>query len=374
MGPLLLPDLDGLSPRVRGNPGKPWPLTAWLRSIPACAGEPPGDVPHAVFFQVYPRVCGGTGTPASSQASAIGLSPRVRGNRLASAGIVVGVGSIPACAGEPSSSRSRIYISRVYPRVCGGTASSIGDRGGGRGLSPRVRGNRSSGTGYRGKSGSIPACAGEPLLPQDYGAPGRVYPRVCGGTGPGRRQSTRPGGLSPRVRGNPQHPGLAQSPAGSIPACAGEPTGWSGGVKPIRVYPRVCGGTQVRNEDGTMRGGLSPRVRGNPRLALSALRPGRSIPACAGEPHVAIGLRQSLQVYPRVCGGTHLAEQDRWIPWGLSPRVRGNRTPPRCPPPWRRSIPACAGEPRTTLSGWRVCRVYPRVCGGTGRCGGFRGV
>ena len=92
------------------------------------------------------------------------------------------------------------------------------------GLSPRVRGNPDSNFDNNGRSGSIPACAGEPLLA--VRAPGCrwVYPRVCGGTSVSEVGASYPPGLSPRVRGNPA---AADSPlydVRSIPACAGEPT------------------------------------------------------------------------------------------------------------------------------------------------------
>ena len=101
-------------------------------------------------------------------------------------------------------------------------------------------------------SGSIPACAGEPLLPQaPAGQIIRVYPRVCGGT-VCRCCRSRAGrtvyprvcggtlhatyarvipdmGLSPRVRGNPLGTGHAEQDDGLL-----------------RVYPRVCGGTSYR--------------------------------------------------------------------------------------------------------------------------------
>ena len=70
-------------------------------------------------------------------------------------------------------------------------------------------------------------------------------------------------GLSPRVRGNPSpEPSLLFHP-GSIPACAGEPS--KPPVWPIqgRVYPRVCGGTNLEMLGGAAEAGLSPRVRGN---------------------------------------------------------------------------------------------------------------
>ena len=71
-----------------------------------------------------------------------------------------------------------------------------------------------------------------------------VYPRVCGGTGPKRQRKSRR----------------------------------------KAVYPRVCGGTRGRRCEVGTRHGLSPRVRGNHqgRRPTDAAR--GSIPACAGEP------------------------------------------------------------------------------------------
>ena len=51
---------------------------------------------------VYPRVCGGTRARSAGEPKAHGLSPRVRGNLSGVISVVSCVGSIPACAGEPS--------------------------------------------------------------------------------------------------------------------------------------------------------------------------------------------------------------------------------------------------------------------------------
>ena len=72
--------------------------------------------------------------------------------------------------------------------------------------------------------------------------------------------------------------------------------------------------------------GLSPRVRGNPRRLPTLAVYRRSIPACAGEPNQAPAAGQCAEVYPRVCGGTAVAGKLLTHPAGLSPRVRGNRS------------------------------------------------
>ena len=71
--------------------------------------------------------------------------------------------------------------------------------------------------------------------------------------------------------------------------------------------------------------GLSPRVRGNRARYPATPSLCRSIPACAGEPAVGYPGRLTQWVYPRVCGGTNLRSAVLLLIRGLSPRVRGNR-------------------------------------------------
>ena len=172
-------------------------------------------------------------------------------------------GSIPACAGEPSLAGVSLSISPVYPRVCGGTAIQLGVHLFYRGLSPRVRGNLAYDNPGDRVFGSIPACAGEPsLYPMRYSFL-TVYPRVCGGTRVGIHYGHAMWGLSPRVRGN--HLGLVRwaERTGSIPACAGEPAYLCAYKAKLPVYPRVCGGTHLGFWLKSPHVGLSPRVRGN---------------------------------------------------------------------------------------------------------------
>ena len=152
---------------------------------------------------VYPRVCGGTLRTASAWRRVTGLSPRVRGNPLAPDVAFGDARSIPACAGEPIPGNAVGTVAKVYPRVCGGTFIKPIRGRPYIGLSPRVRGNRADGFRRQAAHGSIPACAGEPVI--------------------GHFVGDKNHGLSPRVRGN--HLFL------------GRP------VKRHWVYPRVCGGT-----------------------------------------------------------------------------------------------------------------------------------
>ena len=150
-----------------------------------------------------------------------GLSPRVRGNRGQKGHLYLRSGSIPACTGEPQGPQNPSLTEKVYPRVYGGTESALRTTGTVAGLSPRVRGNPSAGVDADSQERSIPACTGEPWAP-----------------------ATRPGGTTvyPRVYGEPS------SPPPHTPHS--------------KVYPRVYGGTRGTPPKVCSFYGLSPRVRG----------------------------------------------------------------------------------------------------------------
>ena len=213
--------------------------------------------------------------------------------------------------------------------------------------------------------GSIPARAGEPP-PSTCGKCGRwVYPRACGGTRGVDGVGVYRRGLSPRVRGNQPGYRHAALHGGSIPARAGEPPDEAGSHPPDEVYPRACGGTTAAGVDDTAVAGLSPRVRGNHAGQQDDHLDVGSIPARAGEPRAGLVAGQHDGVYPRACGGTITFLSVRGRRHGLSPRVRGNLLCGGGGYPRRRSIPARAGEPRTTPGTADSREVYPRACGGT---------
>ncbi len=235
----------------------------------------------------------------------------------------------------------------VYPRVYGGTVCVARQSRQSPGLSPRVRGNLGDGRRAGPCGGSIPACTGEPAKALDcpVGA----------------------GGLSPRVRGNLTRRGWLSACIGSIPACTGEPPRFAAGRDFYRVYPRVYGGTGAAVKFNPSMSGLSPRVRGNPRVKENAKIAHGSIPACTGEPQSQGKCQDCSRVYPRVYGGTESAPKPAQAFRGLSPRVRGNPVLSQMQPLLSGSIPACTGEPRPVRSPIARHSVYPRVYGGTAR-------
>ena len=160
----LMPNstLSGLSPRVRGNRAITCGGSPPSRSIPACAGQPTASGVAVRTRRVYPRVCGATHIGKDRTESLDGLSPRVRGNPRAVNLCGERKGSIPACAGQPPCGLRVGAVASVYPRVCGATCSPPAIVASRKGLSPRVRGNPSSPVCVCVDRRSIPACAGQP--------------------------------------------------------------------------------------------------------------------------------------------------------------------------------------------------------------------
>ena len=223
------------------------------------------------------------------------------------------LGSIPAWAGEPPSQvlTGLGTAIGVYPRVGGGTAHHYS------GLpvsDPTVYPRVGGGTWAHSKSGK--------------GITKRVYPRVGGGTIARATMSSRTR-VYPRVGGGTYRPEFRRYGH--------------------RVYPRVGGGTKV-GWDCVRRS--IPAWAGEP-LHAKAPYPARSIPAWAGEP-------------------VSTTEETTPVAYGLSPRGRGN--PARCHPKPTVVMglsPRGRGNHRWARQDRGLCRVYPRVGGGTERGSSF---
>ena len=213
------------------------------------------------------------------------------------------------------------------------------------GLSPRTRGNPRLGLAHPARQRSIPANAGEPASTCRTRRTTRVYPRERGGTRccDGRKRGLA--GLSPRTRGNQQTSNSFHVRSGSIPANAGEPRSSRRSPPPRGVYPRERGGTAHRASRQRCASGLSPRTRGNRAVGATRRASRGSIPANAGEPPFQLPVDVQEGVYPRERGGTTTLPVVIVAIYGLSPRTRGNLTPPTSRGVLTRSIPANAGEP-----------------------------
>ena len=238
------------------------------------------------------------------------------------------------------------------------------------------------------RGGAIPARAEEAFRSTLLASPTRVHPRACGGNEVLCGQCSIEEGPSPRVRGKPRgRPGEAAR-MGSIPARAGETVAGGRGARPEAVHPRACGGNNTSTVVSCSGSGPSPRVRGKPWRRGTTKRRRRSIPARAGETVRPRARRSTPGVHPRACGGNPMNANSVRASSGPSPRVRGNTItstgPMRGAGPSPRvrgkrfhrhnncaargSIPARAGETRSSSPRKPLTsgRVHPRACGGNG--------
>ncbi len=355
---------DGRSPRARGSLTRGTYAASSRRSIPACAGEPTTRPARAAPGGVDPRVRGGAQRNPLRWWARKGRSPRARGSPVPGVHHHASRGSIPACAGEPGARTAARSRSRVDPRLRGGAVVPAPAARARSGRSPRARGSREVRVRVAAAPGSIPACAGEPRGNPRRRAAAWVDPRVRGGAEAERRHLEDVAGRSPRARGSRRAEVEALGRLRSIPACAGEPRSPARGSSGRRVDPRVRGGASAPSTTSFADVGRSPRARGSRRTPPPTSPPPRSIPACAGEPRSRCTAAARSRVDPRVRGGAGAA---RWIgraSGGRSPRARGSHVLRAVGLAVDGSIPACAGEPASCRGSPSRRAVDPRVRGG----------
>ena len=134
----------------------------------------------------------------------------------------------------------------------------------------------------------------------------------------------------------------------------------------------ICGLFQkgrVLAQDGVP----SPRMRGKLEVRRTAPTRRRSIPAHAGETAWRPVGVETARVHPRAYGGNTSGQLKDFTAKGPSPRMRGKPGSPRIRGKHERttqgfyckgSIPAHAGETRTSSTRSSNSRVHPRACGG----------
>ena len=106
---------------MRGNLGEAEDELDGYGSIPAHAGQLRRWWSQSALYRVYPRACGATKFITTDDERHKGLSPRMRGNRVAFICMSSSPGSIPAHAGQPAMSAALLTSTGVYPRACGAT-------------------------------------------------------------------------------------------------------------------------------------------------------------------------------------------------------------------------------------------------------------
>jgi len=192
----------GPSPRRRGNPQRDGSEHDGTRTIPAQAGEPAAHRTGASAVTDHPRAGGGTHSQTVHSGTSSGPSPRRRGNLSPMISVMSVMRTIPAQAGEPEPVGKVYFCSRDHPRAGGGTSSLHVLVNRIRGPSPRRRGNPVCLVSVIRILRTIPAQAGEPTSSSSRCASRRDHPRAGGGTPRHHPATQQRDGPSPRRRGN----------------------------------------------------------------------------------------------------------------------------------------------------------------------------
>ena len=196
---------NGSSPRVRGTPDTDPFFWHVSRFIPASAGNAMRSHRAARRCAVHPRECGERAGPGAPMERRAGSSPRVRGTRTIRADRSAWVRFIPASAGNALHQRRRGRDVSVHPRECGERSEGHGLSCTRRGSSPRVRGTPRHYLDKLVEFRFIPASAGNALDPAHPWSGGPVHPRECGERLTCQKNGSVSAGSSPRVRGTLCH-------------------------------------------------------------------------------------------------------------------------------------------------------------------------
>ena len=358
--------------------------TAFVRFIPARAGNTVDRTLQLELESVHPRAGGEHSVSGPEAASSTGSSPRGRGTRLDPTPIRPSRRFIPARAGNTRCNHPPPLPSPVHPRAGGEHALGRGSHGRVRrfiparagntpdmegqpvtttGSSPRGRGTQEARHPCESRHRFIPARAGNTRAMAPMSGVFPVHPRAGGEhTNP----TTTPRGYigsSPRGRGTHTWSHAFGRLHRFIPARAGNTRRSPASAASSSVHPRAGGEHSTREPRKIQAHGSSPRGRGTPRDAGRVRRRGRFIPARAGNTGRPNRPIRASSVHPRA-GGEH----NRAVPRssrssGSSPRGRGTRFPRHVPTPPDRFIPARAGNTSQSIGSSRSTAVHPRAGG-----------
>ena len=270
---------------------------------------------------------------------------------------------IPARAGNGSPPPYSCSFCTVHPRARGERSSRTGTRGPLSGSSPRARGTARTPPAWTARPRFIPARAGNGLcLPRSCDRRA-VHPRARGERKVHMSRKRLIYGSSPRARGTGWCLLCYLKRTRFIPARAGNGSSGSSMELAPTVHPRARGERTLCPAGTPMSIGSSPRARGTGSAKRGRIRPGRFIPARAGNgcaPHLA---QSDAAVHPRARGERTASLHRGGYGNGSSPRARGTALARRPQARWLRFIPARAGNGYSLCSTTISTSVHPRARG-----------
>ena len=254
----------GAHPRSRGENQEGGQVAGLgLGLIPAHAGKTRRWIVRPGGHGAHPRSRGENSDWETIDGRAGGSSPLTRGKPSCNAGLVTGLGLIPAHAGKTLWAFCNKNLPWAHPRSRGENLRQHKLGLPGKGSSPLTRGKRPGlawvGLGW----GLIPAHAGKTPISSRRKHDRRAHPRSRGENKVVTRPVTRPAGSSPLTRGKP-----APAPTTRLAKTA---------------HPRSRGENAPVPDLGDALQGSSPLTRGKPGRGLRRRRGRRLIPAHAGK-------------------------------------------------------------------------------------------
>ena len=323
---------EGRSPLARGRPGEYQQGDRGAGSIPARAGQTCGWRASMWSVRVDPRSRGADRLDDWREVVEQGRSPLARGRPCRSKPRRVGVGSIPARAGQTHSRAGAVSKPGVDPRSRGAdyTVSAPHELEAGR--SPLARGRPGPPARQALRTGSIPARAGQTSTWSPARCTRRVDPRSRGADVADELDRRDGQGRSPLARGRLNARRGEGQADGSIPARAGQTgAGRSGSLGSV-VDPRSRGADAPSTCSILSFLGRSPLARGRRVLVARACARQRSIPARAGQTFNQGSGAWLDRVDPRSRGADAVKLTPKPTAMGRSPLARGRRCPCRTPP------------------------------------------
>ena len=170
-------------------------------------------------------------------------------------------------------------------------------------------------------------------------------------------------GPSPLARGSLLDHVVNQNFGGSIPARAGQPRRTCLNSPTNGVHPRSRGAAGYAMCPSRIRRGPSPLARGSLHIAAQNRTINGSIPARAGQPRTSEQSTGIRWVHPRSRGAAPSGQPRSTSRWGPSPLARGSPNPPPVPAAGSGSIPARAGQPLQGADVGCHVKVHPRSRG-----------
>ena len=173
-------DASGSSPRMRGKHRPHAGHHEPFRIIPAHAGQTGNRSGVSGGATDHPRACGANGENPGDDVDYAGSSPRMRGKQWHRHTETAWLRIIPAHAGQTNARTSCRYCSTDHPRACGANNVLFIIFVGHGGSSPRMRGKRSNRLKPRTGTRIIPAHAGQTSAIDSAVILFADHPRACG--------------------------------------------------------------------------------------------------------------------------------------------------------------------------------------------------